>query len=93
MLQNPVSTRCGHSFCNMCVDHLFTGKKTALCPLCNTSVTRRGIVVNEKIKLLLKCARSVITAAQKDIADIGFCDSKCKSVLSEKSMQKVFFSY
>ncbi|XP_026279625.1 breast cancer type 1 susceptibility protein homolog isoform X2 [Frankliniella occidentalis] len=69
-LKQPVSTRCGHTFCQPCISRVVKGKN-AVCPLCNARVNRRGIVENEKIKSLVQAVHVLMSSAQKDAAEMG----------------------
>ncbi|XP_034251212.1 breast cancer type 1 susceptibility protein homolog [Thrips palmi] len=71
-LRDPMTTRCGHTFCQVCIIRVVKGKN-ALCPLCNARINRRGVVENEKIRGVVQAVHVIISSAQKDIADMG-CD-------------------
>lgn len=70
-----MTTRCGHTFCQVCINRVVKGKN-ALCPLCNTRMNRRGIVENDKVRGVVKAVHILISNAQKDITDMGYEDGK-----------------
>ncbi|XP_069686909.1 breast cancer type 1 susceptibility protein homolog [Periplaneta americana] len=66
VLQNPVCTRCMHTFCRECIMTVINKNRRAYCPLCNKSITRRSITENEKIKKLVEKVQHLIDAIGKD---------------------------
>lgn len=73
ILRDPMTTRCGHTFCQVCINRV-AKEKNALCPLCNIRINRRGIVGNEKIRSVVQAVHMIICNAQKDISDMGYED-------------------
>uniref|UniRef100_A0A5K3F8T3 RING-type domain-containing protein n=1 Tax=Mesocestoides corti TaxID=53468 RepID=A0A5K3F8T3_MESCO len=43
-LKSPVITPCAHIFCNFCITHYTSTKRSVKCPLCNKSITKRLVV-------------------------------------------------
>ncbi|XP_054767933.2 breast cancer type 1 susceptibility protein-like [Lytechinus pictus] len=68
LLQDPVSTKCDHQFCNFCVLALLQSsrKPSARCPLCKVVITKRSLTKNEQLDKIVKAVRSVITAVEED---------------------------
>ncbi|XP_041477960.1 breast cancer type 1 susceptibility protein-like [Lytechinus variegatus] len=68
LLQDPVSTKCDHQFCNFCVLALLQSsrKPSARCPLCKVIITKRSLTKNEQLDKIVKAVRSVITAVEED---------------------------
>eukprot|EP00057_Strongylocentrotus_purpuratus_P027742 XP_011682216.1 PREDICTED: uncharacterized protein LOC755086 [Strongylocentrotus purpuratus] len=68
LLQDPVSTKCDHQFCNFCVLALLqsSSKPSARCPLCKIVITKRSLTKNEQLDGIVKAVRSVITAVEED---------------------------
>lgn len=63
-----MTTKCGHTFCKLCLDRLIQGSRTSVpCPLCITTViTRRSAKQNKKIAALVNAVRNVISSIKKD---------------------------
>lgn len=72
-LQDATSTRCGHTFCQQCINRI-AKSKNALCPLCNARLNRRGIVQSEKIRSLVRAMQVMLSSAQVDITEMGYED-------------------
>ncbi|CAL4173506.1 unnamed protein product, partial [Meganyctiphanes norvegica] len=67
LLDKPLTTKCGHSFCAYCIDQCFTkGQRGVQCPLCLSQVTRRSLGKNEKITSLVIAVREIISSIKKD---------------------------
>lgn len=58
MLQNPVTTTCGHTFCKICVDN-HSRSNGQVCPLCKDNLTnlKVNIVLKEILKVFHKAQR------------------------------------
>ncbi|KAJ1529264.1 hypothetical protein ONE63_006064 [Megalurothrips usitatus] len=74
-LQDATSTRCGHTFCQQCINRI-AKSKNALCPLCNARLNRRGIVQSEKIRSLVRAMQVMLSSAQVDITEMGYEDEQ-----------------
>ncbi|RXG56214.1 Breast cancer type 1 susceptibility protein-like [Armadillidium vulgare] len=67
LLSNPLTTKCGHTFCKECLDRLhISGKASYPCPLCMTPITRRSLNQNAKISTLVSAVRNVISSIKQD---------------------------
>lgn len=67
MLNNPLTTKCGHTFCKGCLDRLHISAKASYpCPLCMTPITRRSLSQNPKISNLVSAVRNVISSIKLD---------------------------
>lgn len=65
-----MNTRCGHTFCQLCINQIVKGKN-ATCPLCNERVNRRSVTSNEKIENIIQALNSMILSAKKGLEDSG----------------------
>ncbi|XP_063853209.1 breast cancer type 1 susceptibility protein homolog [Scylla paramamosain] len=67
MLNKPLTTKCGHSFCGECVHQLVKRPRgSAQCPLCLGPITRRSLSHNVKVAALVLAVRRVIASIKKD---------------------------
>ncbi|XP_033111085.1 uncharacterized protein LOC117112136 isoform X2 [Anneissia japonica] len=66
MLQDPVSTKCGHQFCRFCILAVLQTKPTAPCPLCKKAITKRGLTENKRLKEIVAAVGLVTTAIEED---------------------------
>ncbi|XP_053655913.2 uncharacterized protein [Cherax quadricarinatus] len=67
LLNNPLTTKCGHSFCGDCIQQVVKGpRNTAHCPLCMANITRRSLGHNNKITKLVVHVRKIIDSIKKD---------------------------
>lgn len=51
-------TPCGHFFCHKCMDELVKNKRSARCPICQITINRRTVAVNDEMS---ECARRLLT--------------------------------
>ncbi|XP_068219414.1 serine-rich adhesin for platelets-like isoform X2 [Palaemon carinicauda] len=67
MLNKPLTTKCGHSFCTDCIHQVVKNSRNAAqCPLCLCHVTRRSLGHNRKITGLVAAVRDIIASIKKD---------------------------
>ncbi|NXX43540.1 BRCA1 protein, partial [Tricholaema leucomelas] len=68
MVKEPVSTKCDHIFCRLCMFKLFSEKKKGVveCPLCKTEVTKRSLRENSRFKQLIEVLLETIHAFELD---------------------------
>ncbi|XP_071433718.1 breast cancer type 1 susceptibility protein [Pithys albifrons albifrons] len=68
VVQEPVSTKCDHTFCRFCMFKLLSKKKkgVAQCPLCKTEVTKRSLKENSRFKQLIEGLLETIHAFELD---------------------------
>ncbi|XP_071542491.1 uncharacterized protein [Panulirus ornatus] len=67
LLNSPLTTKCGHSFCAECIQQVVKGPRgSAQCPLCLTHITRRSLGQNNKISGLVVAVRKIIDSIKKD---------------------------
>ncbi|XP_076657661.1 uncharacterized protein LOC143361851 [Halictus rubicundus] len=64
-ISNPMRTRCGHRFCQECIQKVLQSKK-ATCPLCTSVIHRRNIRKDEHIEIYTDRLGKLIEAIQKD---------------------------
>nr|XP_045619758.1 uncharacterized protein LOC123771312 [Procambarus clarkii] len=69
LLNTPLTTKCGHSFCAECIQQVVKGpRSSAQCPLCMAHITRRSLGQNNKIASLVTAVRKIIESIKKDCA-------------------------
>jgi uncharacterized paraquat-inducible protein A len=61
----PVKTRCGHSFCKLCVTKVLQ-KKPSTCPLCKKKLDRRNISKDDHLQLCLEKFAALVSAIKTD---------------------------
>uniref|UniRef100_W5N048 RING-type E3 ubiquitin transferase n=1 Tax=Lepisosteus oculatus TaxID=7918 RepID=W5N048_LEPOC len=68
LLRDPVSTRCDHQFCRMCMLKHLSGSKRAgaQCPLCKAEVTKRSLQDSSRFKQLVEALQRTIHAFEQD---------------------------
>ncbi|NWH90979.1 BRCA1 protein, partial [Aegithalos caudatus] len=68
LVQDPVSTKCDHTFCRFCMFKLISKKKkgVAECPLCKAEVTKRSLKENSRFKELIEGLLETIRAFELD---------------------------
>ncbi|XP_064030145.1 breast cancer type 1 susceptibility protein isoform X2 [Pogoniulus pusillus] len=68
VVKEPVSTKCDHIFCRLCMFKLFSEKKKGVveCPLCKTEVTKRSLRENSRFKQLIGVLLETIHAFELD---------------------------
>ncbi|XP_060581851.1 breast cancer type 1 susceptibility protein homolog, partial [Ruditapes philippinarum] len=66
MMNNPVSTGCGHQFCRFCLTEFIDRKRQVPCPLCKKPITKRSLMKREELGDMVEGVRSLISAFQKD---------------------------
>ncbi|KYO46470.1 breast cancer type 1 susceptibility protein [Alligator mississippiensis] len=68
VIKEPVSTKCDHIFCRLCMFKLLSKKKKSLvqCPLCKTEVTKRSLQENSRFKQLIEGLLKTIHAFELD---------------------------
>nr|XP_031362927.1 breast cancer type 1 susceptibility protein [Lonchura striata domestica] len=68
VVQEPVSTKCDHTFCRFCMFKLINKKKKGVieCPLCKTEVTKRSLKENSRFKQLIEGLLEAIHAFELD---------------------------
>ncbi|XP_066980620.1 uncharacterized protein [Macrobrachium rosenbergii] len=67
LLNKPLTTKCGHSFCTDCIHQVVKNSRNAAqCPLCLCHVTRRSLGHNRKITGLVAAVRDIIASIKKD---------------------------
>ncbi|KAG5314647.1 BRCA1 protein, partial [Pseudoatta argentina] len=64
-LTEPTKTRCGHSFCKICVGKVLQ-MKDACCPLCKKSLNRRNISKDDDLQTYIEKFKNLVTAIQND---------------------------
>ncbi|EGI61235.1 PREDICTED: uncharacterized protein LOC105150142 [Acromyrmex echinatior] len=64
-LTEPTKTRCGHSFCKICVGKVLQ-MKDACCPLCKKSLNRRNISKDDDLQTYIVKFKNLVTAIQND---------------------------
>ncbi|KAF2369167.1 BRCT domain [Trinorchestia longiramus] len=77
LLSNPLSTKCGHNFCTLCIHRLLQGVRgPSSCPLCLAPVTKRSLEKKDRISQLVLAVRGIIEGIKKDC---GLINSPSKS--------------
>ncbi|XP_010119973.1 PREDICTED: breast cancer type 1 susceptibility protein [Chlamydotis macqueenii] len=68
VVEEPVSTKCDHTFCRFCMFKLLSKKKKGVtqCPLCKTEVTKRSLKENSRFKQLIEGLLETIHAFELD---------------------------
>ncbi|KAM9267476.1 breast cancer type 1 susceptibility protein [Morus bassanus] len=68
VVEEPVSTKCDHTFCRFCMFKLLSKKKKDViqCPLCKTEVTKRSLKENSRFKELIDGLLETIHAFELD---------------------------
>ncbi|XP_064095152.1 breast cancer type 1 susceptibility protein homolog isoform X2 [Macrobrachium nipponense] len=67
LLNQPLTTKCGHSFCTDCIHQVVKNSRNAAqCPLCLRHVTRRSLGHNRKIIELVAAVRDIIASIKRD---------------------------
>ncbi|XP_061875416.1 breast cancer type 1 susceptibility protein [Colius striatus] len=68
IVQEPISTKCDHTFCRFCMFRLLSKNKkgVAQCPLCKTEVTKRSLKENSRFKKLVEGLLETIHAFELD---------------------------
>lgn len=70
MLDDPVRTTCGHTFCKKCIAKVVKNdSNNKQCPLCNASLSRRSFTEDEKTLNFLQLTLDLITAINQDIGN------------------------
>lgn len=65
LMTEPTKTRCGHSFCKVCIGSILR-KKSASCPLCKKSLNRRNISKDDHLQTCIEKFKKLVTAAEMD---------------------------
>ncbi|XP_035759467.1 breast cancer type 1 susceptibility protein isoform X2 [Egretta garzetta] len=76
VVEEPVSTKCDHTFCRFCMFKLFSKRRKGViqCPLCKTEVTKRSLKENSRFKQLIEGLLETIHAFELD-AGVKFLNS------------------
>ncbi|XP_076172541.1 uncharacterized protein LOC143149233 isoform X2 [Ptiloglossa arizonensis] len=79
IISEPMKTRCGHHFCRECIQKVLQSKN-AFCPMCNTSLPRRGLSKDEHMELYIDNLQKLTEAVKKDSGiDISFCTTRTRT--------------
>lgn len=64
-MTEPTKTRCGHSFCKLCIGKVLR-KKAASCPLCKKNLNRRNVSKDDHLEACITKFTNLVTAIQLD---------------------------
>ncbi|XP_070156026.1 uncharacterized protein [Polyergus mexicanus] len=64
-MTEPTKTRCGHSFCKLCIGKVLR-KKTASCPLCKKNLNKRNVSKDDHLEACITKFTNLLTAIQLD---------------------------
>ncbi|KAK1160396.1 hypothetical protein AOXY_G20581 [Acipenser oxyrinchus oxyrinchus] len=86
LMKEPVSTKCDHHFCRLCMLNLLSRKKGGLaeCPLCKSDVTKRSLQDSPHFKLLVEGLLRTIHGFEQDTGTEFYTGS----VLSKKAPEQ-----
>ncbi|XP_041087732.1 breast cancer type 1 susceptibility protein homolog [Polyodon spathula] len=86
LMKEPVSTKCDHHFCRLCMLNLLSRKKGGLaeCPLCKSDVTKRSLQDSPRFKLLVEGLLKTIHGFEQDTGTEFYTGS----VLSKKAPEQ-----
>ncbi|XP_058862531.1 breast cancer type 1 susceptibility protein homolog isoform X2 [Acipenser ruthenus] len=86
LMKEPVSTKCDHHFCRLCMLNLLSRKKGGLaeCPLCKSDVTKRSLQDSPRFKLLVEGLLRTIHGFEQDTGTEFYTGS----VLSKKAPEQ-----
>ncbi|KAL6432419.1 hypothetical protein ACFW04_006779 [Cataglyphis niger] len=65
LMTEPAKTRCGHSFCKLCIGKVLR-KKNASCPLCKKNLNRRNVSKDDHLETCITKFTNLVTAIQVD---------------------------
>ncbi|KAL5006568.1 hypothetical protein ScPMuIL_015374 [Solemya velum] len=66
MLNNPVSTKCGHQYCKFCITKFLKTKPSLPCPLCKKPVSKRSLIERPYLSNAVSHLKELISAFQMD---------------------------
>lgn len=76
MMNNPLTTKCGHSFCSDCISQVVKGpRNSSQCPICVSNITKRSLSKNTKKIALVLAVRKVIDSIKRDCCFEGLCSA------------------
>uniref|UniRef100_A0A3P8TH46 Uncharacterized protein n=1 Tax=Amphiprion percula TaxID=161767 RepID=A0A3P8TH46_AMPPE len=102
VFSDPVTTPCGHNFCQSCIQSVWDSSSTCRCPTCNKSFTSRPeISINTAFKeladsfrqMVLCSAASPLSAAEPGEVVCDVCAAATRQVRAQKSCLVCLTSY
>ncbi|XP_051800128.1 E3 ubiquitin-protein ligase TRIM39-like [Acanthochromis polyacanthus] len=102
VFSDPVTTPCGHNFCQSCIQSVWDSSSTCQCPTCNKSFTSRPeISVNTAFKELADSFRQMVSCSSASplsavkpgevVCDV--CAATARQVRAQKSCLACLTSY
>ncbi|XP_046719057.1 E3 ubiquitin/ISG15 ligase TRIM25-like isoform X2 [Silurus meridionalis] len=89
LLQDPVTTLCGHNFCKLCINHFWdqeAQRKVFSCPQCRETFTPRPVLQKNNMlaEMVEKLQKTKLQAASSAHSDVRPGDVECDSCLGRK---------
>ncbi|KAK4296958.1 hypothetical protein Pmani_030586 [Petrolisthes manimaculis] len=67
LMNNPLTTKCGHSFCSDCIGQVVKGpRNSSQCPICVSNITKRSLTKNTKKIALVLAVRKIVDSIKRD---------------------------
>ncbi|KAK3863067.1 hypothetical protein Pcinc_031119 [Petrolisthes cinctipes] len=67
LMNNPLTTKCGHSFCSDCIGQVVKGpRNSSQCPICVNNITKRSLTKNTKKIALVLAVRKIVDSIKRD---------------------------
>ncbi|XP_008939866.1 PREDICTED: breast cancer type 1 susceptibility protein [Merops nubicus] len=91
VVEEPVSTKCDHTFCRFCMFKLLSKKMKEViqCPLCKTEITKRSLKENSRFKEIIQALLETINAFELDTG-VKFLNSHCFTKTSTEATAAKF---
>lgn len=90
---DPVTTPCGHNFCQVCIQNMWNSSDVCQCPTCNKSFTPRPeISINTAFKELADTFRNIIVCSSASLLSMAkpgevVCDVCATTSLQVKALK------